>query len=183
MRQLSSLRIRHAYKAACPLPGKGTPPAPVSQGQAWCRDWQTCPCTVSSLYEKMKYLRLLALSWLWASRGSPCDLSQLRGCGHVRRLNPINSQVHRLPDQGQPIPKKRGRSLKEKLVEDILPASKRGPGRPKGIKNKKTLEKEARQQEGEPIPRRKPGRPKGSKTSLSHPHLLLVLPVWWKFTS
>ena len=80
-----------------------------------------------------------------------------------RRLNPINSQVHRLPDQERPVPKRRGRPPKKELVEDILPTAKRGPGRPKGSKNKKTLEKEALQQEVEPIPRRKPGRPKGSK--------------------
>ena len=47
--------------------------------------------------------------------------------------------------------------------EELIPAPKRGPGRPKGSKNKKTLEREAKQQAIEQLPKRKPGRPKGSK--------------------
>ena len=53
--------------------------------------------------------------------------------------------------------------LKKKLDEELIPVPKRGPGRPKGSKNKKTLEKEAKQQSAELVPKRKPGRPKGSK--------------------
>ena len=80
-----------------------------------------------------------------------------------RRINPINSQVHQLPGQGEPAKKRRGRPPKKKLDEELIPVPKRGPGRPKGSKNKKTLEKEAKQQSAELVPKRKPGRPKGSK--------------------
>jgi len=80
-----------------------------------------------------------------------------------RRISPINSQVHQLPDQGAPAKKRRGRPPKKKLEEELLPVPKRGPGRPKGSKNKKTLDKEAKQQATEQLPTRKPGRPKGSK--------------------
>ena len=80
-----------------------------------------------------------------------------------RRLNPINSQVHQIPE-GTAIPqKRRGRPPKKKLEEDILPAPKRKPGRPKGSKNKKTLEREALAKTLPKPEKRKPGRPKGSK--------------------
>ena len=81
-----------------------------------------------------------------------------------RRINPINSQVHRLPEDEQAPKKKRGRPPKKRLTDEIsLPTPKRKPGRPKGSKNKKTLEREARLlQEPQPV-KRKPGRPKGSK--------------------
>ena len=54
-------------------------------------------------------------------------------------------------------------TVKKELDEELIPAPKRGPGRPKGSKNRKTLEREAKQQAAEPLPKRKPGRPKGSK--------------------
>ena len=81
-----------------------------------------------------------------------------------RRINPINSQVHRLPDSDQTAKKKQGRPPKKKLTVEIsLPVPKRKPGRPKGSKNRKTLEREVlQQQEHQPV-KRKPGRPKGSK--------------------
>ena len=66
-----------------------------------------------------------------------------------RLLNPIHSQKHRLPER--------------------KPVHRRGRGRPKGSKNRKTIEREAevaRQKANgtyvEPA-RRGPGRPKGSK--------------------
>lgn len=80
-----------------------------------------------------------------------------------RRLNPINSQAHQLPNKGEAAPKRRGRPPKKKLDEELILTPKRGPGRPKGSKNKKTLEREAKQQTTEQLPKRKPGRPKGSK--------------------
>lgn len=81
-----------------------------------------------------------------------------------RRLNPINSQIHHLPEENQTPQKRRGRPPKKKLTDEIsLPVPKRGPGRPKGSKNKKTLEREAIQQTSEPLIKRGPGRPKGSK--------------------
>lgn len=82
-----------------------------------------------------------------------------------RRINPINSQVHQLPGQVESAKKKRGRPPKKKLDEELVPAPKRGPGRPKGSRNKKTLEREAKQQDTEQLPKRKPGRPKGSKNN------------------
>ena len=75
-------------------------------------------------------------------------------------MNPINSQVHLLPDVSETSAKKRrGRPPKHKDESGTVKV-KRKPGRPKGSKNKKTLEREANAVE---IPKRKPGRPKGSK--------------------
>lgn len=83
-----------------------------------------------------------------------------------RIVNPINSQVRRLPnDPAAGEKKKRGRPPKKRVDEDS-DKPKRGPGRPKGSKNKKTLAREAEAQEaGEENTqvKRKPGRPKGSK--------------------
>lgn len=80
-----------------------------------------------------------------------------------RRINnPINSQIHRLPEDPESpgISRKRGRPPKKKTeTAEII---KRSPGRPKGSKNKKTLSHEATQDTTQPI-KRKPGRPKGSK--------------------
>ena len=78
-----------------------------------------------------------------------------------RRLsNPINSQFHQLPDSfALSVKRRRGRPPKPKdETKQVLP--KRKPGRPKGSKNKKTLEREAN---AISVPKRKPGRPKGSK--------------------
>ena len=81
-----------------------------------------------------------------------------------RRVNPINSQVHQLPEHDKSANKRRGRPPKKKLTEEIsIPVPKRKPGRPKGSKNKKTLEREAMQQTGQQQKKRRPGRPKGSK--------------------
>lgn len=80
-----------------------------------------------------------------------------------RRINPINSQVHQLPRDEKTPAKRRGRPPKKKLTDEIsIPGPKRKPGRPKGSKNKKTLEREALQQQQQ-SEKRKPGRPKGSK--------------------
>ena len=75
-------------------------------------------------------------------------------------MNPINSQIHLLPDVSEASTKKRrGRPPKHKdEPEAVMP--KRKPGRPRGSKNKKTLEREAHAVD---TPKRKPGRPKGSK--------------------
>ena len=77
-----------------------------------------------------------------------------------RLVNPINSQIHRLPEDPSAKPKKkRGRPPKQKVKQEPdIPNRK--PGRPKGSKNKKTLEREAT---NIIKAKRKPGRPKGSK--------------------
>ena len=78
-----------------------------------------------------------------------------------RLMNPINSQFHQIPNtEGNSIRKRPGRPPKQKeITEEQKP--KRGPGRPKGSKNKKTLERESLKTT-ETV-KRKPGRPKGSK--------------------
>ena len=72
-----------------------------------------------------------------------------------------NSQVRHLPEVVQETPPRRGRPPKPKSDEPEKP--KRKPGRPKGSKNKKTLEREATMADMPEAPKRKPGRPKGSK--------------------
>ena len=78
-----------------------------------------------------------------------------------RRTGSIHSQIRSLPpfNKGE----KRGRGLpkKEKTQEENKP--KRGPGRPKGSKNKKTIEREKLVAQQPPQEKRKRGRPKGSK--------------------
>ncbi len=77
-----------------------------------------------------------------------------------RAMSPINSQMHLLPDSSETSgKKKRGRPPKQKKMAGPE-TPKRKPGRPKGSKNKKTLEREANAVN---VPKRKPGRPKGSK--------------------
>ena len=76
-----------------------------------------------------------------------------------RLVNPINSQMHKMPEETFPAKKRRGRPPKQR--NEAAPGEpKRKPGRPRGSKNKKTLEREANAIN---IPKRKPGRPKGSK--------------------
>ena len=78
-----------------------------------------------------------------------------------RLVSPISSQVHLLPDSDGAKTKRRpGRPPKKKAAA-VSDAPKRKPGRPKGSKNKKTLEREANGIAEQP--KRRPGRPKGSK--------------------
>ena len=78
--------------------------------------------------------------------------------------NPIFSQKRELPSI-EPVQKRRGgRPRKQVSEEENKP--KRKPGRPKGSKNKATLEREAREAAMPPQPpaeKRRPGRPKGSR--------------------
>ena len=80
-----------------------------------------------------------------------------------RMVSPINSQIHKLPETDTEEEKpRRGRPPKKKdSAEPDKPAGK--PGRPKGSKNKKTLEREALTAQSGTQEKRKPGRPKGSK--------------------
>lgn len=81
-----------------------------------------------------------------------------------RMVNPINSQIHLLPEEYMAASKKRrGRPPKKNKETTENVESKRSPGRPKGSKNKKTLEREAALDKSELYTKRGPGRPKGSK--------------------
>lgn len=63
-------------------------------------------------------------------------------------------------------PEKKRRSRKKNAAREekqTTEAAKRKRGRPKGSKNKKTLERERQESGQEPKPKRKRGRPKGSK--------------------
>lgn len=100
---------------------------------------------------------------------TPEILKRLSEEMNARLSNPMQSQIRRLP-QGADAPKPpRGRPRKEKSAEDD-DKPRRKPGRPKGSKNKKTLERERLAAEAAAkgvLPpekvKRKPGRPKGSK--------------------
>ena len=79
------------------------------------------------------------------------------------RKNAVHSQTRTMPPFLEPAPKRKpGRPPKERTAEELAKPH-RGPGRPKGSKNKKTLEREALEAKNPPKPKRKPGRPKGSK--------------------
>ena len=81
------------------------------------------------------------------------------------RCKAVHSDFRAMP-QTVIEPKKVGRPLKVRATENQDSVVKRGRGRPKGSKNKKTLEREKlmqQQQELEQPVKRKPGRPKGSK--------------------
>lgn len=76
-----------------------------------------------------------------------------------RNMSPMNSQMHSMPTVLGAAKKRRGRP--PKAHNEISSEPKRKPGRPKGSKNKKTLEREAAGICDKP--KCKPGRPKGSK--------------------
>ena len=78
---------------------------------------------------------------------------------NCRNMSPMNSQMHSMPTVPGAAKKRRGRPPKAHNETSSEP--KRKPGRPKGSKNKKTLEREAAGICDKP--KHKPGRPKGSK--------------------
>lgn len=82
---------------------------------------------------------------------------------NARFTSAVNSQIRRLADDPKRNQRKKpGPVPKKKASEESKP--KRGPGRPKGSKNKKTLEREAAlAAQNDPPVKRGPGRPKGSK--------------------
>lgn len=81
-----------------------------------------------------------------------------------RMLNPINSQIHQMPESmKEASQKRRGRPPKKDKKIPRNDNSKRMPGRPKGSRNKKTLERENTDTESISVAKRNPGRPKGSK--------------------
>lgn len=81
---------------------------------------------------------------------------------NARLSSPISSQIHRLAEDPERNQRRKPGPVPKKRPEDNKP--KRKPGRPKGSKNKKTLEREAAMAaEFHPPVKRRPGRPKGSK--------------------
>lgn len=88
-----------------------------------------------------------------------------------QRSNPIHSQTRSMPDFNKSKDKTedKGQPNTDEKSEDAAPKAKGKSGRPKGSKNKKTLEREQKLKEaiekGEYIPpeKRGPGRPKGAK--------------------
>lgn len=96
----------------------------------------------------------------------PADFDFIAADVNDRKNSSVVSQIRKKPAHEEPKkPRKRGPKPKEKSEETKKPASSgRGPGRPKGSKNKKTIEREARMaQQKQELPHRGPGRPKGSK--------------------
>ena len=78
--------------------------------------------------------------------------------------NTVYSQTRKLPSLEPEISQGKGRPKTKKPEEPDKP--KRRPGRPKGSKNRKTLEREALQAaapQEPPAEKRRPGRPKGSR--------------------
>lgn len=87
------------------------------------------------------------------------DLDDVALQENKRLKEAIHSPIHSLPGHGEmPVRKGPGRpkGSKNRNKKTNVEKSHRRPGRPKGSKNKKTLESEAAE-------KRKPGRPKGSK--------------------
>lgn len=116
--------------------------------------------------EKGKIKDLLALYEI-----IPSDLDEIAKDVSNRLSNPIVSQIREMPPRERK-PRKVGRPKKEKAPQEEQEKEvKRGPGRPKGSKNKKTLEKE-KNATAEAVPRRR-GRPRGSKTKN---HKSIVVP-------
>lgn len=115
------------------------------------------------LYASVNNLSTRQKDLLGEFRIRPQDFKQFADDVNRRRLNPINSQVHQLPSGERPAGRKRGRPPKKKAADPGTPVEKRKPGRPKGSRNKKTLEREALAAQAPQAEKRKPGRPKGSK--------------------
>lgn len=81
---------------------------------------------------------------------------------NARLTSPVSSQIHRLADDPKRTQHKKPGPVPRKKQDNNAP--KRKPGRPKGSKNKKTLEREAAEAaQSAPTEKRKPGRPKGSR--------------------
>lgn len=78
-------------------------------------------------------------------------------------LNDFARELNIINDNG---PLSQTRAMPGEVLETPpapAPKPKGKPGRPKGSKNKSTLEREAREASEPPKPKRAPGRPKGSK--------------------
>ena len=80
-----------------------------------------------------------------------------------KRKSPVHGLTRTMPPfEASAFMRKPGRPAQNRPAEDPN-KPKRGPGRPKGSRNKKTIEREAREVLNPPQPKRKSGRPKGSK--------------------
>lgn len=85
------------------------------------------------------------------------DLEDIAFQENKRMNEAVHSPIHSLPDHGETeVRRGPGRPKGSKNKKQKEKKAKRSPGRPKGSKNKKTPEKEAAERRG-------PGRPKGSK--------------------
>lgn len=102
--------------------------------------------------ENTRQISILRELGVWVS-----DLEDIALQENKRMNEAIHSPIHRLPEHGKMATRKGpGRPKGSKNKKPKTKKVKRGPGRPKGSKNKKTMEKEAAEKRG-------PGRPKGSK--------------------
>ena len=93
----------------------------------------------------------------------PEDLEFIANDVNIRLSSSIVSQTRPFPSHEGPKARKKGRPAKEMKDDPGTVKPKRGRGRPKGSKNKKTLEREAAEQTESEKTKRGPGRPKGSK--------------------
>ena len=99
--------------------------------------------------------------------------SQLRAMPPITpgpELEGVKEEEKETPDSrprrrpGRPKGSRNRKTIEKEALEALAPPKeKRRPGRPKGSRNRKTLEREALEQEALQRGRRKPGRPKGSK--------------------
>ncbi len=104
--------------------------------------------------ENSRQLAVLKELGIWVT-----DLEDIALQENKRMNEAIHSPIHSLPDHGAVAARKgpgRPKGSKNKKQKEKSKKAKREPGRPKGSKNKKALEKEAAVKRG-------PGRPKGSK--------------------
>lgn len=116
---------------------------------------------VDGIYKSVNTITAEQQSLLKKFGIKPDHFSQFADDVNKRMNNPINSQIHIMPSDTKE-KKKAGRPPKEKSPEENKPKGK--PGRPKGSKNKKTIQKEMEAAvQNEEKQKRSPGRPKGSK--------------------
>ena len=123
-------------------------------------DSQSYACVHDESVRQRKLLKAMGLS-------APEDLETVAADVNRRNSEAVSSQVHRMPEKAN-AGEARPRGRRAKKLRDIAegrrpaedaPKPKGKPGRPKGAKNKTSVQKEDKTG-GEP--KRRPGRPKGS---------------------
>lgn len=146
-------------------------------------------CAVKMIQMRLKVADLFLGSRLACMRNQKCTIYQNRivtddaqkevnetyaafGMKCPASIPIVNDRLEYIPPESDTLPpekKKRGRKAKPKAKEEIGSSvikdsePRRKPGRPKGSKNKKTLEQEALEESLPAKPKRGRGRPKGSK--------------------